>query len=491
MRVAWFSPMPPVPSGIARCSADLVSALSSVHEIDVYVDEPVARMAAATPALSLGARSAHEFVWRHRRDPYELTVYQLGNSSHHDFLWPYLFRYPGLTVLHDAHLHHARAATLLRTGRAADYRAEFTASHPAADPEAAELAVAGFDSFLYYAWPMTRLVIERSRLTAVHAPVLAAALAEELPGATIEAVHLGHGELVPDTEVAAATSRVRSERGIRQDAIVFGVYGGLTPEKRLPQVLNAFEALIRYSPDSHLLLAGAPAEHYDVAADVRRRGLESRVTITGYLESEAELTACIAACDVALALRWPTAREISGPWLRALGAGRATIIMDLEHLSDVPSLDPRTWTLNAGPESSVRRERATPSPRHSSPDLFGSGGGQAPVSDLPIPGQEPRVPSPVCVAIDVMDEDHSLQLAMRRLSVDPDLRRALGAAGRAYWRREHSPERMVADYLALLPRAAAKPAPDPVLPSHLINGGDHRLHLLLADVGVGRPWDKL
>jgi hypothetical protein len=97
----------------------------------------------------------------------------------------------------------------------------------------------------------------------------------------------------------------------------------------------------------------------------------------------------------------------------------------------------------------------------------------------------------VCVAIDVMDEDHSLRLAMRRLAADPELRRQLGAAGREYWRREHSPDRMVADYLALLPRAAAKQAPEPVLPSHLVNSGDRRLDLLLADVGVGSLWDKL
>ncbi len=102
-RLAWFSPMPPVPTGVAACSADLVAALGDEHEIDLFVDEPVARVAP-------GTRSAHDFVWRHQRQPYDLTVYQVGNSSHHDYLWPYLFRYPGLTVLHDAHLHHARAA---------------------------------------------------------------------------------------------------------------------------------------------------------------------------------------------------------------------------------------------------------------------------------------------------------------------------------------------------------------------------------------------
>src|SRR5262245_39818831 len=144
MRLAWFSPLPPIRSGIAVCSAELVPELARLHDIDVYVDEPVAQIAPFVAGRA--ARSPHEFVWRHRRSPYDLTIYQLGNSSHHDYLWPYLFRYPGLAVLHDAHLHHARAAALLRTRRADDYRAEFAASHPDASVDLAELAVAGLRS---------------------------------------------------------------------------------------------------------------------------------------------------------------------------------------------------------------------------------------------------------------------------------------------------------------------------------------------------------
>src|SRR5688572_29487691 len=156
-RLAWFSPMPPVRSGIAANSAELVAALDEGHEIDVFADEPTA-----------SARSAHDFLWQHRRRPYDLTIYQVGNSSHHNFLWPYLFRFPGLTVLHDVHLHHARAALLLTEGRTEQYRAEFSANHPEANADLAEVAVAGFDSHLYYMWPMTRLVVEAARTVGVH-----------------------------------------------------------------------------------------------------------------------------------------------------------------------------------------------------------------------------------------------------------------------------------------------------------------------------------
>src|SRR5258708_27455026 len=52
MRLAWFSPMPPVPSGIAACSAELVGELRSRHHIDVYVD-------GAPGAAPPGANAAH------------------------------------------------------------------------------------------------------------------------------------------------------------------------------------------------------------------------------------------------------------------------------------------------------------------------------------------------------------------------------------------------------------------------------------------------
>jgi glycosyltransferase involved in cell wall biosynthesis len=476
MRLAWFSPMPPVPSGIAACSADLIAELGTRHTIDVYVHTTAA---AGAPARGDGAtlQSAHEFVWRQRLQPYDLAVYQLGNSSHHDYIWPYLFRYPGLTVLHDAHLHHARAAALLRTKRPDDFRAEFAANHPEVSADLAELAIAGFDNHLYYDWPMTRLVIEASRLTAVHTAPLRRQIQEDLPEARIASIRLAHGTFVSDADGRALRTRVRKTYGLAEDAIVFGVFGGLTPDKRVPQVLEALDAIVPYAPSAHLLLAGSAQRHYDVAADVRRRGLGERVTLTGYLPDDADLTACIAACDVSLNLRWPTAREVSGPWLRALAAGRPTITLDLAHMGDVPSLDPRTWRMNTvatggwrlatgNANSELRTANREPDPESRTPD-----------------------PDPVTVSIDILDEDHSLRLAMRRLATDPALRASLGAAGRRYWEREHSMPRMVEDYERVLAEAAAAPAPRVALPSHLVTHGERVLDEVLGEFSLGSVWE--
>ncbi len=467
MRLAWFSPMPPVPSGIAACSAELVAELGERHTIDVFVHVP-SRSGAMSGSRRAAVHSAHDFVWRHRRQPYDLSVYQLGNSSHHDYIWPYLFRYPGLTVLHDAHVHHARAAALLRTTRASEFRVEFAANHRDVSADLAELAIAGFDNALYYHWPMTRLVIEASRVTAVHTRPLMRQMQEELPDARITSIHLAHGTLLEEEEVRQLRARARNRYGIGEDAVVFGVFGGLTPDKRVPQILDALDAIVPYAPSARLLLAGAAPRHYDVAADIRRRGLDQRVTLTGYLPDEADLTACIAACDVSLNLRWPSAREVSGPWLRALAAGRPTITIDLAHMVDVPSLDPRTWRMNSLAACSW---------------LLAAGTDQA--------NREPRIANrdPVTVAIDILDEDHSLRLAMRRLATDAALRASLGDAGRRYWEREHSMPRMVEDYERVIADAAAMPAPHVELPGHLVTDGERLLNQVLAEFSLGALWE--
>jgi glycosyltransferase involved in cell wall biosynthesis len=332
----------------------------------------------------------------------------------------------------------------MRSRRAADYRVELAWNHPDANPDLAELAIGGFDSHLYYDWPMTRLVARASRLVAVHTEALAIRLRADVPEAAIATVALGHGTALSPDEAAAAGRRARAQHGIAPDAMLVGCFGGLSPDKRIPQVLAAIAAVRPLVPQAHLLLAGEVPQHYDLRADIERHGLTNAVTVTGYLASDAAFTDAIAACDVALNLRWPTAREVSGPWLRSLAAGRATVIMDLAHLTGVPTIDPRTW-------------RAA------------------------------TTEAPCAVAIDILDEDHSLRLALRRLGTDRALRDALGRAARAYWQEHHSIATMVEGYRGLIAAARQRPAATVELPAHLRDDGGGALDRLLEPFGLPSP----
>lgn len=426
-RLAWFTPLPPVRSGIATYSTDVLPRLGEHYEIETF-DET----------------RAHDFVWQARTHPFDLTIYQLGNASCHDFMWPYLFRYPGLVVLHDAQLHQARAGTLLAgQPRRDDYRAEFQFNHPDARPEIAEFVIDGFGGVLYHFWPMRRLAVTSARSIAVHSRRLAAELQADYPESAIEHLRMG----VAEGTATVAPARLRQRLGLAPDALVLAALGGVTPEKRLGPILRALRAVADERSTVHLLLVGDAAPYYDAMAEARTLGIDRHVTMTGFVPDE-ELPSYLDLADVCLCLRWPTSRETSASWLRCLARGKPTVVTDLVHTGDITVLDPRNWTVLQGEPSDARI----------------SGG-------------------PIAVAIDILDEDHSLRLALRRLSTDADLRRELGARAKTYWAAAHSLEAMADDYRAVIERACDRPAPEPRhAPSHLRRDGTELARRLLSDM---------
>jgi glycosyltransferase involved in cell wall biosynthesis len=415
VHLAWFTPWPPQTSGVAGRSVDVTRELAARgYAIDVFVDRqfvPATMPVPDGPAADgeVRVQSAHDFVWRRQRGHHDVVVYQVGNSTAHTFIWPYLLRYPGVVMLHDAHLHHSRGAALLTPVSGEAYRAAFAADHPDVNADVAELDVVGFDGSYYYLWPMVGSAIRSSRAVAVHARGNVDRLRVDFPTTPIEYVALGMGRERATSE--RERSAFRASCGIPADALLFGLFGGLTADKRVPQVLRAFARLRTLEPRAHLLLAGWPDPRVELPQTIAALGLGPAVTVAPNLDDEAFEDA-IGSVDVSLNLRWPTARETSGPWVQALAASRPTVVIDLEHHAHVPALDPQSW---------IRR---------------------------PGTGLEP----PIAVALDILDEEHSLGLAMSRLARDPELRATLGAAARQFWEREHSVSRMADDYDRMLRR---------------------------------------
>jgi hypothetical protein len=95
-RVAWFRPPSPDLPEPSDDTALLIRDLRARIAVD-EIDE----------------RRAHDFVWQHARDPYDLCVFELGGTASHQFVAAYAVHYPGLVLLrglprHDAALRAAR-----------------------------------------------------------------------------------------------------------------------------------------------------------------------------------------------------------------------------------------------------------------------------------------------------------------------------------------------------------------------------------------------
>jgi hypothetical protein len=121
--------------------------------------------------------------------------------------------------------------------------------------------------------------------------------------------------------------------GVGAETPLLGSFGFQTPIKRTRIAVRALanEELA----EAHLVVAGELLPILDLEAEAAAAGVADRLHITGFLTS-AEFQAAIAACDLCLNLRYPTAGETSASLLRVLAQGRPAVVSDYAQFRELP-----------------------------------------------------------------------------------------------------------------------------------------------------------
>src|ERR671930_2057928 len=101
MRLAWFATLPPMASGIADYSFEIVPFVAQRAEVDVFCPSRSGVVPVKTPP-GAGLRDPDDFA----RDGYDACLYHLGNNPFHEFVYRQAKDRPAITVFHDAVLHH-------------------------------------------------------------------------------------------------------------------------------------------------------------------------------------------------------------------------------------------------------------------------------------------------------------------------------------------------------------------------------------------------
>jgi glycosyltransferase involved in cell wall biosynthesis len=295
-RVLHVGPLPPTPSGVADYAADLLPRLAGLVDLAVAVADDA-------PAPGWPG-----FLRRSEVDPdaYDTRLYQLGNHRCHADALAMSLEWPGVVVLHDAVLHHLYADALLARGRVGAYAREagFAGGVPALQ-RALEAAL-GLAAPAWYDQPMIARAVGAATGVIVHSEFARRAVLGAAPRARVTTIHHGVAAPVETPEPGGP--------------FTVGVFGGLTPEKRIGSVVRAMARL----PDARLRLVGAPSP--GLPADAPSTG---RVTLD-------EMERLIDGCHVCVQLRWPTAGEASGAALRCLRRGRPTIVSDVGWFAELP-----------------------------------------------------------------------------------------------------------------------------------------------------------
>jgi glycosyltransferase involved in cell wall biosynthesis len=328
LKLDYVSPLPPVRSGIADYSVDLLPALAALADVrlirlpDLPVSPEVER---AWPLASA------EETGRDGR----LPLYQMGNNHYHRGVMDLAMRIPGVLTLHDVVLHHLLLeVTLGRNDPQGfwDYKDLLTRDHGWVG-EAAALAKRwnAWGDAPIFELPAHRALLRRQRGVLVHSRWAADLLAEEDLGVPVRAIPMGVP--LPAAADAEAGRALRRRFGLPETGPVLGSFGFQTPIKR---TVSAVRALAAPGLEGvHLLIVGQAAPVMDLEGEARRTGVADRVHVLGFLPFE-DFEAAIAAVDLCLNLRYPTAGETSASLLRVLAAGRPAIVSDYAQFADLP-----------------------------------------------------------------------------------------------------------------------------------------------------------
>ena len=329
MRLAYFSPLNPLQSGISDYSEELLPALAAQGAtVDLFID----RYRPSNPAITQAFRvlPARSFAREARRRPYDMPIYQLGNSPAHAYIYDRLLQTPGIVVLHEYVLHHLRMWMALQRGRGRAYLQTMAATYGDAGRQAAERVLLGQLPEALFDFPLVEETVAAARGIIVHSQYMAEQVRRLRPAVPLAVVPMGV-PLPPLLPPAAARARL----GLDPDAFILASIGHLNPYKRLNVALRAFKAFAMQHPHSHFLLVGSRSPNYNVDRLIAMLGLGDRVQVIGYAPP-AQFADYLAASDVCINLRYPTAGETSAALLRIMGSGKPVLVSRVGAFTELP-----------------------------------------------------------------------------------------------------------------------------------------------------------
>lgn len=323
------------------------------------------------------------------RGEYDAAVYQIGNSPAHAYIYDALLHYPGIVVMHEFVLHHLRVWMTLNGGKRKEYLATMAARYGEEGRDAAGRVLLGQFPEALFNYPLNDEAIHAARGIIVHSRYMAGLVQAVRPDVPLAVVPMGV-PMPPHIPKVEARARL----GIDPDLFLVTSVGHLNPYKRVSATLRAFKALLMEMPNSLYLLIGSRSSNYDPGRQIEMLGLTDRVQSTGYVSAQ-DFPYYLAASDVCLNLRYPTAGETSASLLRIMGAG-------------VPVLVSRTGSFEELPDNAV---------------------GKVDVGDI---------------------EEELLLEYMLLLAKRPDLRAAMSAAARRFVTEQHTLEGAAEGYLRFI-----------------------------------------
>jgi len=323
MKIAYFSPLSPIKSGISTYSENnLIPYLKKYADVDVFVEENI------VPTNNYIKKNVPVFSYKEFNEKnYDVILYHIGNSPPHEYIYKISLQYPGVVVLHDAFI--GDLISYLTRENPELYVEHMAYCLGEKGREIAQNALASGErpNFKY---PLVKKIADSSLALIVHSDFAKNVISQESPDVIIKKINL-------PTPLPTTTSMSKKEEfGINQNTLVISTFGYIAHHKRLNFVLRSFAKFLKINPNSKFLIVGSFLEknyENEINELIKELKIEDNIILTDFVEN---LIPYIQISDIVIQTRYPTAGETSQMALEVLRMGKPVIVSNTGWFTELP-----------------------------------------------------------------------------------------------------------------------------------------------------------
>lgn len=333
MKIAYFSPLNPIRSGISDFSEELLPYLKQYMEIDLYIDDYIPQ--------NFGKNNFAVYNisdYEKNCNNYDITIYHVGNNyKFHKSIVDTFMKFGGILELHDVSLHNYVAADTIETNNPQTYIELMKYSHGI---KGEEIAKEYLNGMIEAPWEnsSSELTVNKHLIDHAAAIIVHSDYAKQIvKGINQEKRVISIGLHTPDIikDYTIYKMNCRKKLLINQDIAVIGSFGYATETKRIIQVLEALNRLKKeIKKKFHYYIVGDTNSDH-IKNTIKELNLEEEVTITGFTTLD-DFKLYIGACDICINLRYPTQGESSASLHRMFGMGKPVLVTKIGSFEEYP-----------------------------------------------------------------------------------------------------------------------------------------------------------
>ena len=341
-RVAFLSPLPPIKSGIADYSLDLIKELLTYYEIEVVSDQDISDIWLNTNC------TIRTISWfRSNSHKYDRVIYHFGNSPFHTEMHNLIRDIPGIAVLHDLFLGDVQYD---RTMKDQIHFSEVMYESHGYNALLCETETREDVLKILSKYPLSYDVFKNSSGVIVHSQntknMVSLHYNKDLE-ADISVI-----PLLRNKPTLIDRKQIREKLGFSDDEFLIASFGMLGANKSIIELIKSYMNSSLLLKKSKLIFVGEnEALDYgkSVSALINESSLEDKILITGWVNSEVynDYLSCV---DAAVQLRTNSRGETSAAVLDCLNYGLPTVVNSNGSMNDLPDncvlKIPSDFTLN-------------------------------------------------------------------------------------------------------------------------------------------------